>query len=89
MLHRRVAEYLIYLDKSVVQNKHDRSKIPRPCFAPEKHLTDIAHISDLWVTKTKLPVYLSEYRGNRGKANLLTKGRAKYRAQVLQQRQSE
>ena len=48
--------YLTYLNEGVVQNEHDCCKIPRPCFAPEKHLANIAHIPNLWVTKTELPI---------------------------------
>jgi hypothetical protein len=44
-----------YLDESVIQNKHDSSEVPGPRLAPEKHLANVTHISDFWVTETKFP----------------------------------
>lgn len=46
---------MTYLDEGVVQDEHDRSKIPSPGFTPEKHLTNIANISHLRMAQAKLP----------------------------------
>ena len=42
-------KYVQTLDKGVVQDEHDRSGIPCPGFTPEKHLANIADISNLRV----------------------------------------
>jgi len=45
----------MYLNERVVEQEHRCSRIPNPFPIPVKHLTNIAHISDLWVTKTEFP----------------------------------
>jgi len=39
-----------------VQKEHDGGKVEGPFLVPEDHLTKIAHIANLGMSKTELPV---------------------------------
>jgi hypothetical protein len=46
---------LTYLDEGVVQDKHNGSSIPCPCFTPEQHLPDITDITNFGMAKAEFP----------------------------------
>jgi hypothetical protein len=46
---------LTNLNKSVVQDEHDGSEIPRPLLAPKEHLSNIANIANFGMPQAKLP----------------------------------
>jgi hypothetical protein len=49
---------IAYLNKGIVQHKHDSSRIPSPGLTPEKHLANITYISNFGMSQTKLPLLL-------------------------------
>ena len=53
------AHSTIYLDECVVEQEENGGKIPGPLLIPEKHLTNIAHVSYLGMAKAKLPAFQS------------------------------
>lgn len=55
------------LNEGVVQEEHNRGKIPSNLRIPEKHLADITDIANLGVPKTKFP---DDQRGIKNKAGL-------------------
>ena len=44
------------LNEGIIQQKHDRRKIPSPFLAPEKPLSNITDILYVWISKTEFPV---------------------------------
>jgi hypothetical protein len=51
-----VLKGISYLDKGVVEQKHDRGGPPGDLGVPEEVLANITHVADLGVAQTKSPM---------------------------------